>query len=192
MRSELLEFGTWNLKFVSAASLWHLRAQLAVNNLVQKPFKDCKRSSTAASILDKTLIMKNRDEYLVALRPEIASIRIHDNMSDEERFQNITLRPIAKLQNDLLVAVFRNYIKKHKNVFNNLTADKRVDYIENAVNRDQKFRNSLKGILIGQFTMKEYEIYISNSSALNKRMMNLVRERLISNIQLLEGRAVNL
>jgi len=136
--------------------------------------------------------MKNRDEYLVALRPEIPNMRVHDNMSDEERFQNVTLRPIAKLQNDLLVAVFRNYIKKHKSVFHGLTADKRIDYIENAVNRDQKFRNSSKGILIGQFTMPEYQTYIANSSALNKRMMNLVRERLISNIQLLEMRVIDL
>jgi len=46
-----------------------------------------------------------------------------------------------------------------------------------------KFRNSLKGMVIGQFTVEEYQIYISNSSALNKRMMNLVKEKLISNIQ---------
>jgi hypothetical protein len=130
--------------------------------------------------------MKNRDEYLVALRPEIASIKIHDNMSDEERFQNITLRPIAKLQNDLIIEMFKNYIRKHKNVFHGLTAPKRIDYMENAVNRDQKFRNSLKGIVIGHFTRLEYEEYINNSSALNKRMMNLVRERLISNIQIFD------
>ncbi len=134
--------------------------------------------------------MKNRDEYLVALRPEIPGMVIHENMSEGERFQNQTLRPIAKLQNDLLIEVFRNYIRKHKNVFHGLTAPKRIDYIENAVNRDQKFRNSLKGIIIGQFTLSEYETYIQNSSALNKRMMNLVRERLISNIQLLEKRTV--
>ncbi|HAT65574.1 MAG TPA: glyoxalase, partial [Flavobacteriaceae bacterium] len=32
----------------------------------------------------------------------------------------------------------------------------------------------------------EYETYIQNSSALNKRMMNIVKDRLKSNIQLLE------
>ena len=38
-------------------------------------------------------------------------------------------------------------------------------------------------MIIGQFTTEEYEIYIQNSSALNKRMMNIVKERLVSNIQ---------
>ncbi|BAO56162.1 hypothetical protein [Nonlabens marinus] len=136
--------------------------------------------------------MENRDEYLVALRPDIPSAKINDTMSADEQFQNRTLRPVAKLQHDLLVEVFRNYIKKHKNVFYGLNVVKRTDYIENAVNRDQKFRNSLKGIMIGMFTLNEYQTYIENSSALNKRMMNIVRERLISSIQLFERPAIDL
>jgi hypothetical protein len=136
--------------------------------------------------------MKNRDEYLIALRPEIPNAKVNDTMSTEEQFQNRTLRPVAKLQHDLLVEVFRNYIKKHKNVFYGLTLVKRTDYIENAVNRDQKFRNSLKGIIMGLFTLKEYQFYISNSSALNKRTMNIVRERLINSMQLFDRPAVDL
>jgi ATP-dependent Clp protease ATP-binding subunit ClpA len=46
-----------------------------------------------------------------------------------------------------------------------------------------KFRNSVKGMIIGQFTVEEYTTYIQNSSALNKRMMNIVKERLIDSIQ---------
>ena len=56
----------------------------------------------------------------------------------------------------------------------------------NAIHKDMKFRNSLKGMVIGQFTIEEYELYIINSSALNKRMMNIVKERLLSSIQLFE------
>ncbi|MEZ7496771.1 glyoxalase [Leeuwenhoekiella aequorea] len=130
--------------------------------------------------------MKTRDTQLIDIRPEIPSAKINDQMSAEEHFQNATLRSIAKLQNDLLVEAFRNYITKHKNVYYNLTVEKRMAYIENAIQKDIKFRNSLKGMLIGQFTLDEYRTYIQNSSALNKRMMNLVRERIQSNIQLLE------
>ena len=130
--------------------------------------------------------MNPRDIKLLELRPEIPSARITDNMSDEERFQNKTLRPVAKLQNDLILAMFRNYIKKHKNKFYELKLDRRLIYIETAIQKDIKFRNSLKGAIIGQFTIEEYDTYILNSSALNKRMMNIVRERLQSNIQLLE------
>ncbi|MDT0690075.1 glyoxalase [Salegentibacter sp. F188] len=131
--------------------------------------------------------MSPRDLYLLESRPNIPSAKVTEQMSSDEIFQNRTLRPIAKLQDELLVAVFRNYIIKHKNAFYNLIPDERLKYIENAVQKDIKFRNSLKGIIIGQFTLKEYSEYIQNSSALNKRMMNLVKERLQANIQLLEN-----
>lgn len=128
--------------------------------------------------------MNDRPNDIKRIRPEIPKARVNDQMSDEERFQNITLRPVVKLQNPLLIEMFRNYISKRKNVFYNLSLEKRLDYVENAVNKDMKFRNSLKGMIIGQFTVEEYLIYIQNSSALNKRMANLIRERLISQIQL--------
>jgi ribonucleotide reductase beta subunit family protein with ferritin-like domain len=130
--------------------------------------------------------MNTRQFNLKSIRPEILSGTINDDMSSDERFQNLVLRPIIKLQNDLFVEVFKNYIAKHKGVFHNFTHEKRIDYIENAVQKDIKFRNSLKGMVIGLFTVEEYLIYIENSSALNKRMMNIVKERLISNLQLFE------
>ncbi|MDY8138318.1 glyoxalase [Aquimarina sp. 2201CG5-10] len=130
--------------------------------------------------------MENRETNLLAMRPQILNARVSDNMSRDEQFQNKTIRPIIKLQNDLLIAVFKNYIGKRKNTFYDLTLEKRMLFIENAVQKDMKFRNSLKGMIIGQFTVEEYAVYIKNSSALNKRMMNIVKERLQSNIQLLE------
>lgn len=135
--------------------------------------------------------MNSRDIALLELRPEIPSARLIPGMSTEEYFQNNTLRPIAKLQNDLLISVFQNYCNKHKNVFYDLSVEKRLDYIENAIHKDMKFRNSLKGIIIGQFTIDEYGLYIQNSSALNKRMMNLVKERLKSNVMLLDPIAIS-
>tara|TARA_Y100000815_G_C13289269_1_gene480120 strand:+ start:407 stop:817 length:411 start_codon:yes stop_codon:yes gene_type:complete len=130
--------------------------------------------------------MYNRDQQLLELRPEIPSAIVTANMGSDERFQNQTLRPVIKMQSDLLLEAFRNYAQKHKNVFYTLNLDRKILYIENAVQKDIKFRNSLKGMVIGQFTIAEYQSYITNSSALNKRMMNIVKERLLDNIQLLE------
>lgn len=129
--------------------------------------------------------MTDRSINLNQIRPVITSALIYDTMSNDERFQNVTLRPVIKLQNELLIEVFKNYVSKHKNVFYELSLSKQLDYIENAIHKDMKFRNSLKGMVIGQFTIEEYDIYIKNSSALNKRMMNLVKERIVDHIQLL-------
>ncbi len=134
--------------------------------------------------------MSDRSNKLLRIRPEIPSARVTEEMGNEEIFQNGTLRPIIKLQNPLLVAAFRNYIAKHKDSFYQLSLEKRLEYIGNAVHRDIKFRNSLKGMVIGQFTLEEYENYINNSSALNKRMMNMVIERLKDQIQLFEEEVI--
>ncbi|MEH6680151.1 MAG: glyoxalase [Sediminicola sp.] len=134
--------------------------------------------------------MNSRSTNLLQLRPEIPSAKVTDTMSSDERFQNTTLRPVIKLQNFLLVAVFKNYIGKHKNRFYELPLQKRLELIENVVQKDIKFRNSLKGIIIGQFTEEEYESYIQNSSSLNKRMMNMVIERLKDQVQLFDMEAL--
>ena len=130
--------------------------------------------------------MNTRTDDLLHIRPILPTALIYDTMSSEERFQNTAIRPLLMLQNDLLIAVFKNYIAKHKNVFYELSLPKQLDYIENAIHKDMKFRNSVKGMIIGHFTVEEYGRYIENSSALNKRMMNLVKERFISHIQLFE------
>lgn len=127
-----------------------------------------------------------RDQSILSSRPEILSARVSMNMCAAEQFQNKTLRPVIKFQNDLLLEAFRNYIQKHKNGFNLLNIEKRLFYIENAIQKDIKFRNSLKGMILGQFTLEEYSFYTTNSSALNKRMMHLVIERIQENVQLLE------
>jgi hypothetical protein len=130
--------------------------------------------------------MSDRSRNLLQIRPQVLSAAITTSTCSEERFQNLTLRPVIKLQNPLLIVALQNYIGKHKNRFYELTLEKRLLYIENAVQRDIKFRNSLKGMVIGQFTVEEYECYMQSSSALNKRMMNMVIARYKDQIQLFE------
>ena len=129
--------------------------------------------------------MEARDNNVLELRGETLGT-ISNQSSAEEMFQNRTLRPILKLQNDLFIQVFINYVLKQKGSFFELTPDKKMAYIENVIQRDIKFRNSLKGMVIAFFTLDEYAEYIRLSSNLNKRMMNMLIERLKSQLQLIE------
>jgi hypothetical protein len=133
----------------------------------------------------KEKTMNPRDLLLKELRGEAIGT-ITNQSSSEEAFQNQTLRPILKLQNDLFLASFENYITKNKKDFYSLSTEKKLLLIENSIQKDIKFRNALKGIVIGLFTLDEYQTYIQNSSNLNKRMMNMLIERLKSQIQLFE------
>jgi hypothetical protein len=130
--------------------------------------------------------MTERDKSILALRPDILG-EIHPQSSSEEIFQNRTLRPILKFQNELFVEAFINYANKQKKQFYTLTIDKKLQYIENAIHRDIKFRNVLKGMVIGNFTIDEFTEYTQNSSNINKRMMNLLIERLKDQVQILNS-----
>ncbi|WP_428233035.1 glyoxalase [Flavobacterium sp.] len=129
--------------------------------------------------------MEDRDAFLREFRGETLGT-VSAQSSPDELFQNQTIRPILKLQNDLFVAVFINYVNKNKADFYSYTVEKKLQTIENSIQKDIKFRNSLKGIVMALFTIEEYDIYIQNSSSLNKRMMNLLVERLKSQVQLFE------
>ena len=129
--------------------------------------------------------METRDQFITNLRGETIGF-VNPSSSSDEKFQNQTLRPILKLQNDLFIEVFKNHISKHKNDFYLYSVEKKLQFIENTIQKDIKFRNALKGIVIGLFTLDEYATYIQNSSSLNKRMMNMLIERLKSQVQLFE------
>lgn len=129
--------------------------------------------------------MENRDAFISEFRGETLGT-VTSQSSQDEVFQNQVLRPILKLQNNLFIEVFKNYISKYKNDFYTYSVEKKLAYIENSVHKDIKFRNSLKGIVIGLFTISEYNTYIQNSSSLNKRMMNMLIERLKNQVQLFE------
>jgi hypothetical protein len=129
--------------------------------------------------------METRNQFMMAFRGEMLGT-INAQSSADEFFQNQTLRPILKLQNDLFVEVFRNYIIKSKTDFFNFSIEKKLQFIEHSIQRDIKFRNSLKGMVIGLFTVDEYSTYIQNSSSLNKRMMSMLIERLKNQVQLFE------
>jgi hypothetical protein len=131
-------------------------------------------------------MMNERTQILKNIRPQIVAAKITENMSNEERFQNETLRPVIKLQNDLFLFIFQNYISKRKNIFYELSSQKRQDYIAHSIQKDIKFRNTLKGIIIGQFTIEEYNAYVKKSSTLNKRMMNMVIKRIQDQLQFFE------
>ena len=129
--------------------------------------------------------MSTRNSFIKDFRGETIG-NVDSNSSAGERFQNDVLRPILKLQNDLLIEMSRNYFAKNKVDFQTFSAEKKAQAIENAIQKDIKFRNSIKGVVLGLFTIEEYQTYITDSSLLNKRMMTMVIERLKSQMQLFE------
>ncbi len=124
----------------------------------------------------------DRKDELLNIRPEIPTALINENTSPEERFQNQTLRPIIKFQHPLLIAIFRQYLVRTKTKFAEFSDHERITFIERTFQKDSKFKNELKGIIIGQMTVEEYQTHSQNTAAFNKRITAMLAQRLKDSI----------
>ena len=139
--------------------------------------------------------MTNQDLYLQAeinlydlmitkldLR-ESLNIPNSETTTETEIFQNQTLRPILKLQNDLYFSLFTNYALRQKADFNSLSISKKQIFIVQSIQKDAVLKNTFIGITIGMFTLEELKIYESESKVFNKRIITMLIERLKSQIE---------
>lgn len=113
-------------------------------------------------------------------RPNLINL-INSNTSDIERFQNEVLRPIIKMQNNLLVAFFKNYIKNNKIKFNTLKAEVQENKINTILTKDINFKNILIGSIIGHLEENEIKIYFKYKTEINKRIIQIIKQRLHDN-----------
>ena len=114
------------------------------------------------------------------VRPNLINL-INSNTSDIERFQNEALRPVIKMQNNLLVAFFKNYIKNNKIKFNTLKAEVQENKINTILTKDINFKNILIGSIIGHLEENEIEIYFKYKTEINKRIIQIIKQRLHDN-----------
>jgi hypothetical protein len=85
-----------------------------------------------------------------------------------------------KLQHAHIVAVCASYLIKRKVKVDQLPVNQRWDKIKELVTRDNRLRGLLFGIAAGQFTTDEMSHYLENESDVNRRITNLLVERLHS------------
>lgn len=112
------------------------------------------------------------------LRPVLAKIEETEKCSIEEKFQNTTLRQVIKLQHPLIIALFQDYAITRKTVLNILTEQRKKRFIESALSKDIAFKNKMIGLIVGQFTLEEFDFYKNSSSEFNKRIFAIIKKRL--------------
>ena len=116
----------------------------------------------------------------INIRPILEKLVIDDIMTLDEKFQNESLRPILKMQHDLIVLMINEFIKMKKNAFYNLSIERRPDYIKDNLLGDRMVIHELRGIVIGLFTLEETDYYLKNKSTINKRIQSLLFQRISS------------
>jgi hypothetical protein len=125
--------------------------------------------------------MENRTTSLNSIRPTIAIST--ENSTPIEVFQSNSLRPILKLQNELLLTIFNNYILDNKIQFSELKEEKKKEFIFHHFKNNQASKLFYLGIIIGIFTKEEYTFYTTNKQEINKRITSMLIERLSSQLE---------
>lgn len=119
-------------------------------------------------------------------RPELSNI-LHLGTLKFERFQNESIRPIIKMQHDILIIMFQNYLIKKKLDFTALEEVKQKEHINSIVTKDIVFKNLIVGVVIGQFSKIELNFFFKNSVELKKRIIQIIKYRLYDNFILIKN-----
>jgi hypothetical protein len=114
-------------------------------------------------------------------RPELGNL-VNKNTTEVEKFQNEVLRPIIKMQHHLLILFFENYVEKRKIDFTSLSEEKKKNKIKSIFDKDINFKNLILGVITGHFSIDEYLYYTQNSSEFNKRVLQMIIQRLQNSI----------
>lgn len=100
--------------------------------------------------------------------------------SEEEIFQNEILRPILKLQHDLVITLAQEFLKSRNITWEKVKEKDPFQWLNINIKRDIPFKNQLIGMVIGQFSKKELDEYLTFQKEMNKRIINMMTERIIS------------
>lgn len=114
-------------------------------------------------------------------RPVLENL-VNSQTTDIERFQNKVIRPIIKMQHELVITLFKDYLLKKKINFNSFAKEKKILKIQSILKTDSKFKTLLLGCILGQFSIEELKTYISKPSEFNKRVSQIITQRLIDSL----------
>jgi hypothetical protein len=102
-----------------------------------------------------------------------------------EQFQNDTLRPVLKMLNDHLVALYRHFLLKRKVPFAALSKEKKMNWIADSLCKDNRLRGLVIGMVAGHFTLENVPFYLQEEGEINRRIINLATQRLQSQMEIL-------
>lgn len=111
----------------------------------------------------------------LAIRPQIESLPTDHPV---EAFLHQTLRPVLKLQNELFLAITRHFFVKRKIRFAVMDTHQQKQQVHHSIGKDNRLRGLLFGIVVGQFTEEELGFYLENEAEVNRRITQLLVQRL--------------
>lgn len=121
------------------------------------------------------------DAALLALRPAIAGqpapLPTPTEIAD---FQHQVLRPLLKLQHELLAATVTDFALDYHVPLATAAPAEATRLRTDLLARNARLRATLVSLVAGQLTAPEFAFYRQHRAELNRRLLDLVVERLAS------------
>jgi hypothetical protein len=64
-----------------------------------------------------------------------------------------------------------------------LSAKDRVEWIKHSVQKDQSLRNTLTGMVMGHFSLEEWDLFQANEAEHSRRLIQMLIQRLQSALE---------
>ena len=116
------------------------------------------------------------------VRPKLPDALTEGELKEKELFQNMVLRPVIKMQHDILILRVKSYFISKRVMFNVMDKKKRTLAIEQAFLADNAFKKEIQGMILGQLDTTEYRRYLQNERNMNKRIIQMVRNRMLDSV----------
>jgi hypothetical protein len=116
------------------------------------------------------------------VRPKLPDTLTEGELKKEELFQNMVLRPVIKMQHDLLIMRVKSHFISKRVLFNVMDNKKRTEAIIDAFQSDQSLKKEVQGMITGQLSLVEFQQYLKSERSLNKRIIQMVRNRMIDSL----------
>ncbi len=116
------------------------------------------------------------------VRPKLPDSLTDGKLKEEELFQNMVLRPVIKMQHDVLILRVKSYFTSKRVMFNVMDKKKRTLAIEKAFLGDNAFKKEIQGMVLGQLDTTEYQRYLKYERTMNKRIIQMVRNRMLDSV----------
>ena len=119
---------------------------------------------------------------MVKVRPKLPDAITEGELKEEELFQNMVLRPVIKMQHDLLIMRIKSHFRSKRVLFNVMDNKKGTEAIIQAFQNDHYLKKEIQGMITGQLSLIEYQQYQKSERSLNKRIIQMVRNRMIDSL----------
>ena len=125
------------------------------------------------------------DAALLALRPSVAAaLPVSGPVATAGDFLHATLRPVLKLQNDLLLQVVADFVRDHHMPLATAAPVDQQRQLVELLTRNTKLRYTILGLITALFTVEEYAFYRQHRSEINRRLLELVQHRVLDQTSL--------